>query len=119
MASANATTNSLRNAARAAWSSLMILILFLTPQQLAEPVAKRNEDDKVQRERDAAYDGQTEIATLFGRRRLNAGLHHALETVDEQVIHHRRDNCPEDCPDQARKRQIDHSAAPSSRCQSP
>src|SRR5215831_7423534 len=103
MASANATTNSLRNAARAAWSSLMILILFLTPQQLAEPVAKRSEDGKVQRERDAAYDGQTEIATLFGRRRLNAGLHHALKTVDEPVIQHGRYDSPEDYSNKFRK----------------
>src|SRR5215510_16518467 len=124
MASANATTNSLRNAARAAWSSLMVLILFLSPQELgphelAEPVAEGNEDDEIQRQSEAAYDKQTQIATLFGRRRLNAVLHGAVEAIDEQVIHNRRDNCPEDCPDQARKRQIDHDAAPSSRCQSP
>src|SRR5213080_4786590 len=121
MASANATTNSLRNAARAAWSSLMVLILFLSPQELgphelAEPVAEGNEDDEIQRQSDAAYDGQSQIATLFGRRRLNAGLHHAVEAVDEQVIQHRSDNGPEDCPYQARKRQIDHGAASSSRC---
>src|SRR5215475_11954437 len=97
MASANATTNSLRNAARAAWSSLMVLILFLSPQELspqelAEPVAEGNEDDEIQRQSEPAYDGQTQIATLFGRRRLDAGLHHLVETVDEPVIHHRCDN---------------------------
>src|SRR5437899_11497761 len=118
MASANASTISLRNAARAAWSSLMVLIFFISPHELAEPVAEGNEDDEIQRQSDPAYDGQTQIATLFGRCRLNAGLHHPVETVDEQVIHHRCDNCPEDCPDQARKRKIDHGAAPSSRCQS-
>src|SRR5262245_28407666 len=113
MASANATTNSLRNAARAAWSSLMVLILFLGAQQLAEPVAEHNEDDEIQRQGDAAYDGQTEIATLFGRRRLNAGLHELFEAADEQVINYGRDGCAEDCPDQARKRQIDHGVASS------
>ena len=50
----------------------MVLILFLGPQQLAEPVAESNEDDEIQRQGDTTYDRQTEIATLFGWRRLNA-----------------------------------------------
>src|SRR5215475_6878801 len=97
----------------------MILILSLGAQQLAEPVAESNEDDEIQRQGDTTYNRQTEIATLFGWRRLNAGLHVLVEAADQQVIDHGRDDYPEGCPQQARKRQIDHGGASSSWCQSP
>src|SRR6266850_5465108 len=130
MASTNAETNSVRNTARAARSSVMLAssppprgapsaTWPLAHDLVAKPIANARADQQVEREHAPPQHGKL-VAGNRGLLRLlrTARGQRAFDQVGEGAIDHGRDHRPDDGAEQAAVGKIDHAAPPSFRRQS-